>query len=49
MIIYSIVMVVLFAATGNFGLRVNRISIGISVIALVIFGFYQLWSGINVF
>jgi threonine/homoserine/homoserine lactone efflux protein len=48
MIIYSIVMVILFAATKNLGSRINRISIGISVIALVIFGFYQLWSGITV-
>jgi hypothetical protein len=42
-------MVVLFAAAGNLGPRINRISIGVSVIALVIFGFYQLWSGITVF
>jgi hypothetical protein len=49
MIIYSTIMVVLFAAAGNLGPRINRISIGISVIALVIFGFYQLWSGITVF
>jgi len=49
LIIYSIGMVVLFAATRNFGPRVSRISIGISVIALVIFGFYQLWSGITAF
>lgn len=49
MIVYSTIMVVLFAAAGNLGPRINRISIGISVIALVIFGFYQLWSGITVF
>ncbi|MGA2405119.1 MAG: LysE family transporter [Bacteroidales bacterium] len=47
MIIYSIGMVVLFAAARNFGPRVSRISIGISVIAFAIFGFYQLWSGIT--
>jgi threonine/homoserine/homoserine lactone efflux protein len=46
MIIYSIVMVVLFGIAGNIGPQVNRISIGISVIALVIFGVYQFWSGI---
>jgi threonine/homoserine/homoserine lactone efflux protein len=49
MIIYSTVMIVLFAATGNLGPKVSRISIGVSVIALVIFGFYQLWSGITAF
>lgn len=49
MIIYSIGMVVLFAAARNLGPRVSRISIGISVIAFAIFGFYQLWSGITEF
>jgi threonine/homoserine/homoserine lactone efflux protein len=49
MIIYSMVMVVLFGLAGNIGPHINRISIGISVIALVIFGIYQLWSGIAVF
>jgi threonine/homoserine/homoserine lactone efflux protein len=49
MIIYSTAMIVLFAAAGNLGPRVSRISIGISVIALVIFGVYQLWSGITAF
>jgi len=47
LIIYSIVMVILFAAAGNLGPRINRISLGISVIAFAIFGFYQLWSGIS--
>ena len=49
MIIYSIGMVVLFAAARNFGPRISRISIGISVIAFAIFGFYQLLSGITEF
>jgi threonine/homoserine/homoserine lactone efflux protein len=49
MIIYSILMIVIFAAAGNLGPRVRRISIGISVIALIIFGVYQLWSGITAF
>jgi hypothetical protein len=49
MVVYSIVMVVLFGIATNIGPQVNRISIGISVIALVIFGGYQLWSGITVF
>lgn len=47
MIIYSIGMVVLFAAARNLGPRVSRASIGISVLAFVFFGFYQLWSGIT--
>jgi threonine/homoserine/homoserine lactone efflux protein len=47
MIICTIAMIILFASARNFGPRVNRISIGISVIALAAFGFYQLWSGIK--
>jgi threonine/homoserine/homoserine lactone efflux protein len=49
MVIYSIGMVVIFAAARNFGPRVSRISIGISVIAFAGFGFYQLWAGITDF
>lgn len=48
MIIYSAIMVVLVAAAGNIGPRVNRISIGISVIALMVFGVCQLWQGITI-
>ena len=47
MVIYSALMVVLFAATGRISPRVNRIMLGISVIVLIIFGFYQLGSGIR--
>lgn len=47
MIIYSAVMVILFSAAGNLGPRVNRISLFISVIAFLMFGFYQLWTGIT--
>ncbi len=47
MIIYSAVMVVLFAAAGNLGPRINRILMAISVVAFVLFGFYQFWSGIK--
>ena len=47
MVIYSIAMVVLFAATRNLGPRVSRISIGISVLAFAAFGLYQLWAGIT--
>jgi len=39
-------IVFLFAFSRNLGPRVNKITIGISVIALVCFGFYQLWIGI---
>jgi len=49
LILYSIGIVVIFAAARNFGPRVIRISIGISVIAFVVFGCYQLWSGIHQF
>jgi threonine/homoserine/homoserine lactone efflux protein len=46
MIIYSAVMVILFSVAGNLGPRVNRISLFFSVIAFLLFGLYQLWSGI---
>jgi len=46
MIIYSVIMVILFSAAGNMGPRVNRISLIFSVIAFILFGFYQLWAGI---
>jgi threonine/homoserine/homoserine lactone efflux protein len=46
MIIYSIGLIGLFAAARNFGPRINRIAIGISVIAFAAFGVYQLWAGI---
>jgi threonine/homoserine/homoserine lactone efflux protein len=46
MIMTSIGMVILFAAARNLGPKVNKISIGISSIALGMFGVYQLWSGI---
>ena len=49
MVIYSIAMIMLFAAARNFGPKVSRISIGISAIALAVFGFYQLGSGITEF
>jgi threonine/homoserine/homoserine lactone efflux protein len=49
MIIYSMGMVVLFAAARNFGPKIGRISVGISVIAFAFFGFYQLWSGLTEF
>ena len=48
MIIYSAIMIILFASAANFGSRVNRILTGISVIALLLFGVYMLWSGIRV-
>src|SRR5450759_2955386 len=46
MIIYSAVMVILFSVAGNLGPQVNRISLIFSVIAFLLFGLYQLWSGI---
>jgi threonine/homoserine/homoserine lactone efflux protein len=49
MIIFSMAMVIFFAATRNLGQKVIRISVGISVFAFAIFGLYQLWSGITEF
>lgn len=49
MIIFSIAMIILFSAARSFGPKVSRISIGISAVALAVFGFYQLVSGIKEF
>jgi threonine/homoserine/homoserine lactone efflux protein len=42
-----IATIFIFAASGKFGSRLNRLLIGISVIALACFGFYELWSGLS--
>ena len=47
MIITMAGIIMLFAFARNLGPRVNRISLGLSVIALACFGIYQLWLGIN--
>ncbi|MEI6124663.1 MAG: LysE family transporter [Bacteroidota bacterium] len=46
LVVCSIIMVGLFAAARNLGPRINKILIGISAIALAIFGGYQILSGI---
>jgi threonine/homoserine/homoserine lactone efflux protein len=46
MIFFTACIVLLFAAAKNLGQKVNKILIGISVIALASFGIYQLWLGI---
>jgi threonine/homoserine/homoserine lactone efflux protein len=46
LIVYSAVMVILFSATVKLGPRVNRISQIFSVIAFLVFGIYQLVTGI---
>ena len=38
-------IILLFAAAGGLGPRVGRILVGISVIALLVFAAYELWSG----
>jgi threonine/homoserine/homoserine lactone efflux protein len=47
MMIFSILMVMLFAATRSLGSGINRIFIGISAIILLLFGIYQIVSGIT--
>lgn len=47
MIISLVGIIILFAFARNLGPRVNRISLGLSAIALACFGIYQLWLGIN--
>ena len=49
MVIYSIGLTGLFAAARNLGPRINRIALGISVVAFAAFGVYQLWNGISDF
>jgi threonine/homoserine/homoserine lactone efflux protein len=49
MIIFSIGLIVFFAAARNLGPRISRIAIGISVFAFAAFGVYQLWNGITDF
>jgi threonine/homoserine/homoserine lactone efflux protein len=42
-----IITILFFAIAGKFGSRLNRLLIGISVIALSCFGFYELYNGIS--
>jgi threonine/homoserine/homoserine lactone efflux protein len=45
MIATTIGIILLFAAAAGLGPKVNRILVGISALALVLFAFYELWSG----
>jgi threonine/homoserine/homoserine lactone efflux protein len=42
-----IITILVFSAAGKFGVRLNRLLIGISVIALCGFGLYELYSGFS--
>lgn len=42
----SALLVILFSATRQFGPKVNRTLIGVSALALLGFGTYQLWQGL---
>jgi threonine/homoserine/homoserine lactone efflux protein len=42
-----IITILVFSVAGKFGSRLNRLLIGISVIALSCFGLYELYSGIS--
>jgi len=46
MIITSAGIIVLFGTARRLGPKVNRAMLGMSVVALACFGFYQLWRGI---
>ena len=48
MIISLAGIIILFAFARNLGPRVNRISLGLSAVALACFGIYQLWLGFRV-
>lgn len=45
MIATTIGIILLFGAAAGLGPKVNRILVGISGLALVLFAFYELWSG----
>jgi threonine/homoserine/homoserine lactone efflux protein len=45
MVTSMIGVIILFAFTRNLGARINRIMIGLTAIALALFGFYQIWLG----
>jgi len=49
MILFTAFMILLFAAARNLGPKITRSSIGISAIALALFGIYQFGSGIGLF
>jgi threonine/homoserine/homoserine lactone efflux protein len=42
-----IAIIVVFGTARRFGPRVNRVLLGVSAIALVGFGMYQLWLGLG--
>jgi hypothetical protein len=42
-----ILLIVLFGAARQLGPRVNRALIGLSALALLGFGVYQLWQGLS--
>jgi threonine/homoserine/homoserine lactone efflux protein len=47
MILCLMGIIFLFAYAKNIGPNVNRITLGLSIIALICFGIYQLWMGFN--
>jgi len=46
MVVSLLGIIILFGLARSFGSKVTRITLGISVIALALFGIYQLWQGI---
>ncbi len=49
MVLSQMGIIVLFAHTGKLGAKTNRALIGLSVIGLVCFGIYEVWSGAKYF
>ncbi len=45
LILFTLGIILLFAAARNLGSKVSRTLVGISVIALTLFGLYELWLG----
>lgn len=47
MVVSTVGIIILFAFARHLGPRINRISLGLSAVALACFGIYQIWLSIN--
>ena len=45
LVLVTLGIMLLFAAAGNLGPRVSRTLVGVSAIALTVFGLYEIWLG----
>lgn len=47
LILVTLGIMLIFSLTSNIGPRINRALVGLSAVALTIFGLYEIWSGIR--